>query len=112
MPQARISDTVTCVGPPDVIMKGAVTVLVSNMPAARMGDMTAHGGVIILGCPRVLIGDAGGGGGGGGGVASSGMTTSITLGEVQAQTLTDAEEGTPFCERCAAAAAARAAASK
>jgi uncharacterized Zn-binding protein involved in type VI secretion len=26
------------------------------MPAARMGDMTAHGGVIALGCPTVLIG--------------------------------------------------------
>ena len=25
-------------------------------PAARMGDMTAHGGVITLGCPTVLIG--------------------------------------------------------
>lgn len=27
-----------------------------GQPAARMGDMTAHGGVIILGCPTVLIG--------------------------------------------------------
>jgi uncharacterized Zn-binding protein involved in type VI secretion len=25
-------------------------------PAARMGDMTAHGGAIALGCPTVLIG--------------------------------------------------------
>ena len=25
-------------------------------PAARMGDTTSHGGVIILGCPTVLIG--------------------------------------------------------
>ena len=25
-------------------------------PAARMGDPTAHGGTIILGCPTVLIG--------------------------------------------------------
>jgi uncharacterized Zn-binding protein involved in type VI secretion len=25
-------------------------------PAARMGDMTAHGGVIVLGCMTVLIG--------------------------------------------------------
>ncbi|MCC6456784.1 MAG: PAAR domain-containing protein [Caldilineaceae bacterium] len=25
-------------------------------PAARMGDMTAHGGVITAGCPTVLIG--------------------------------------------------------
>jgi uncharacterized Zn-binding protein involved in type VI secretion len=26
------------------------------MPAARMGDQTAHGGVIVLGLPTVLIG--------------------------------------------------------
>ena len=25
-------------------------------PAARMGDMTAHGGSIVAGCPMVLIG--------------------------------------------------------
>lgn len=25
-------------------------------PAARLGDMTSHGGVIVLGCPTVLIG--------------------------------------------------------
>ena len=25
-------------------------------PAARMGDNTAHGGVITLGCPTVIIG--------------------------------------------------------
>lgn len=27
-----------------------------GQPAARMGDMTAHGGVIVLGYPTVLIG--------------------------------------------------------
>lgn len=27
-----------------------------GMPAARMGDLTAHGGVIVLGCPTGLIG--------------------------------------------------------
>ena len=27
-----------------------------SKPAARMGDMTAHGGVITVGCPTVLIG--------------------------------------------------------
>lgn len=26
------------------------------MPAARMGDPTAHGGTIVIGCPTVLIG--------------------------------------------------------
>lgn len=27
-----------------------------SRPAARMGDMTAHGGAIVVGCPTVLIG--------------------------------------------------------
>ena len=27
-------------------------------PAARLGDMTAHGGVIVVGAPTVLIGGA------------------------------------------------------
>jgi uncharacterized Zn-binding protein involved in type VI secretion len=27
-----------------------------SQPAARMGDLTVHGGVIIIGCPTVLIG--------------------------------------------------------
>jgi len=27
-----------------------------GQPAARMGDLTSHGGVIVLGCPTVLIG--------------------------------------------------------
>jgi len=26
------------------------------LPAARMGDMTVHGGTIVLGLPTVLIG--------------------------------------------------------
>jgi uncharacterized Zn-binding protein involved in type VI secretion len=56
LPQARVSDMLVCVGPPDVIALGSFTVLVCGMPAARLGDMTAHGGVIILGAPTVLIG--------------------------------------------------------
>jgi uncharacterized Zn-binding protein involved in type VI secretion len=27
-----------------------------GQPAARMGDPTAHGGIIVVGCPLVLIG--------------------------------------------------------
>jgi uncharacterized Zn-binding protein involved in type VI secretion len=27
-----------------------------SKPAARMGDLTAHGGTIVVGCPTVLIG--------------------------------------------------------
>jgi len=56
MPAARISDMAVCVGPPDVIAKGSATVLIMSMPAARIGDSMAHGGVIVSGMPTVLIG--------------------------------------------------------
>jgi len=72
MPAARVTDMATCVGPPDIITKGSTTVLIGYMPAARMLDQTAHGGMIVLGCPTVLIGDTGGGGGGGGAGAGGG----------------------------------------
>ena len=57
LPQARMTDLATCVGPPDVIILGSFTVLVEGLPAARMTDMTAHGGTIVLGCFTVLIGE-------------------------------------------------------
>ena len=47
LPAAVVGDMCVCVGPPDSIVKG---------PAARMGDTTAHGGSIVLGCPTVMIG--------------------------------------------------------
>ena len=56
IPQARVGDMLTCVGPPDVIALGSFTVIVSGQPAARLTDITAHGGVIVLGLPTVLIG--------------------------------------------------------
>ncbi len=56
MPAARVGDMATCTGPPDSIVKGSATVLIGNMPAARLGDNTAHGGVIVVGCPTVMIG--------------------------------------------------------
>lgn len=55
-PQARMGDMCVCVGPPDAIAIGSATVLVNNMMAARMGDMTIHGGSIVVGLPTVLIG--------------------------------------------------------
>jgi uncharacterized Zn-binding protein involved in type VI secretion len=72
MPQARITDMAICVGPIDMIVQGAFTVLVGGLPAARLGDMTAHGGVITTGCFTVLIGDAGTAAGSGQGDDSSG----------------------------------------
>ena len=55
MPAAVVGDICTCVGPPDTIAVGSSTVFIGGMPAARMGDSTAHGGVIVLGCPTVII---------------------------------------------------------
>mgnify|MGYP002777121444 CR=1 FL=1 len=61
---ARVGDMHVCpmvngvvphVGGP-VMPPGCVTVLIGGMPAARMGDTTAHGGTIIVGCTTVLIG--------------------------------------------------------
>jgi uncharacterized Zn-binding protein involved in type VI secretion len=45
-----------CVGPPDTIAKGSAKVMIGFMPAARMGDSTAHGGSIVKGFPGVMIG--------------------------------------------------------
>jgi uncharacterized Zn-binding protein involved in type VI secretion len=54
MPTARMGDQATCTGPPDIIMGGNPKVLVGGKPVARMGDSTAHGGTIAIGCPTVL----------------------------------------------------------
>ena len=55
LPAARVGDMLTCTGPPDTIAAGSGTVMIGGSPAARMGDSTVHGGVIILGCPTVII---------------------------------------------------------
>lgn len=56
LPAAVIGNLLTCVGPPDSIVKGSATVTIGGMPAARIGDTTAHGGSIVMGCPTVIIG--------------------------------------------------------
>ena len=56
LPAARVGDMAVCAGPPDTIVLGSMTVLIGGMPAARLGDMCAHGGTIVLGCFTVLIG--------------------------------------------------------
>ncbi len=56
---ARVSDMLTCVGPPDAVAVGAFTVLIEKLPAARLLDQTVHGGMIVIGMPTVLIGDPG-----------------------------------------------------
>lgn len=55
MPAAKVGDMLICTGPPDTIAAGSSTVMIGGTPAARMGDSTAHGGVIVAGCPTVNI---------------------------------------------------------
>lgn len=87
LPAARVTDQCVCVGPPDVIVKGSATVVICGLPAARIGDSTAHGGVIVAGCPTVLIGDAGSGGAGSvpPGTAGAGQATSSQMGPLTSQ---------------------------
>ncbi len=56
LPAATLGDMLVCAGGPDTIIKGSATVFINSKPAARMGDNTAHGGVIVLGCLTVNIG--------------------------------------------------------
>ena len=56
LPASVVGDSCVCVGPPDSIVKGSATVMIGGKPAARMGDATAHGGNIAIGCPTVMIG--------------------------------------------------------
>lgn len=81
MPAARVSDKAHCNAPPDSISKGAAGVLIANQQAARLGDPTAHGGVIVQGFSTVLIGD----------LAQAGVMREAAL------------NGVPFCEECARA---------
>ncbi len=56
MPAARIGDMAACAGPPDSIITGSASVMIGGMPAARIGDSTAHGGTIVAGEFTVIIG--------------------------------------------------------
>ena len=56
LPAARVTDMHTCAGPPAPIIMGSLTVKINGLPAARVGDPTAHGGTIVSGCMTVLIG--------------------------------------------------------
>lgn len=57
LPATIVGDLATCIGPPDTIVQGSASVIIANKPAARLGDKTAHGGVIVGGCPTVIIGE-------------------------------------------------------
>lgn len=90
LPAARVTDKLTCVGPPDTIVMGSPMVLINGLMAARMGDQTAHGGVIVGGCGTVLIGTSGS--------ASSGDLGAVGAGPVTPPVclINAAQSGTPF----------------
>ncbi len=53
LPAARVGDSCGV----DAIVMGSVTVLIGGLPAARVGDPTAAGGAVVsIGAPSVLIG--------------------------------------------------------
>ncbi len=52
-PAATLGGPCVCVGPPDTIVSGSRKVVLGVLLAARMGDLTAHGGVITSGCLKV-----------------------------------------------------------
>jgi len=60
IPVARTTDKAMCVpvATPDTIVTGSPTVHIGGRKlAARIGDNTSHGGVIVAGLPTVLIGN-------------------------------------------------------
>lgn len=85
MPAATMGDMCTCVGPPDTIILGSTGVFIGGKMAARMGDMCAHGGMITMGAPTVLIGEMSPGAAGAGplagmmGAIGKGMNVLIEL---------------------------------
>ena len=56
LPASVVGDSCVCTGPPDSLVAGSSSVFIAGSPAVRMGDSTAHGGVITGGCPQVMIG--------------------------------------------------------
>ncbi|UQA62011.1 PAAR domain-containing protein [Polyangium aurulentum] len=78
IPASRVDDKAFCVGPPDTISKGSSNVIIGDKQAARICDSTEHGGIIVTGCPTVLIGET---------PQSSALRAA-------------AASGAPFCEEC------------
>ena len=81
LPAARVSDKAVCACAMDNISAGSATVLIGGKQAARTGDACAHGGVITGGMATVLIGA-----------------------RVPGPMVVAAAEGKPFCEDCELAA--------
>lgn len=96
LPAAVSGDMCVCTGPPDVIALGSSGVFIGGRPAARLGDTTAHGGTIVLGCFTVLIGETAGGGGGAG--KAGGMAGIVEKGNMGAAQAKDIMNGNALKE--------------
>jgi hypothetical protein len=55
-------------------------VMINFLPAARLGDMTVHGGAIVMGSPTCIIGEVGTPSPGAGGLG--GIVTGLAAGGV------------------------------
>lgn len=60
MPAARKGDPALCEGSgaTTFIIQGSSTVDIGGMAAARIGDKHAHGGTVVKGATRTIIGDS------------------------------------------------------
>jgi len=56
LPAARVTDMHGAVPAPHPIVKGSMTVMIGSLPAARIGDLGACGGAILKGEFTVLVG--------------------------------------------------------
>lgn len=89
LPVAGVGSTCVCVGPPDVIIPNSNRVFFGGTQAAKMGDSTAHGGKIVMGCPQVLIGAGGMSGGAISNMANKAAAAAASVASEATQTLND-----------------------
>ncbi len=56
-PAATVQTPATpCFPGPNMVVKGSTKVMIGGLPAARVGDATAHGSIIMIGATKVMIG--------------------------------------------------------
>jgi len=55
MPAIGPGSVAVCVGPPDTVAMGSPTCLGGGIPMSRIGDVSAHGGSIVVPVPTVLL---------------------------------------------------------
>jgi uncharacterized Zn-binding protein involved in type VI secretion len=84
LPAARVGDQAICLGVTDFISTGTNSILIGDRPAAALGDPTVHGGVIVEGETTVLFGSD---------TAGAGGATGATMRAAR-------NEARPLCDLC------------